>query len=191
MNDQAIRFRLLEDLNIKYPNDSKEKNLIVNEMAVCRGAARVDVAVVNGVLHGYEIKSSEDTLVRLKNQLNVYEKCFDYISVVTTEKHLSKLSSVCPISVGISEAFMDNGVVKIVQLRKPTINKKVEAISVLELTWKDEAIWLANEIGLKIKLANRTKKYIYETIAERVNLAIIQKYVRTILKQRKDWKVAL
>lgn len=191
MNDQSIRFQLLKDLNKQYTNNSKEKNLIVNEMAVCRGAARVDVAVVNGVLHGFEIKSSEDTLIRLENQLKVYRKCFDYISVVAAGKHLTKLSALCPKSVGISEALMNNGEVKIVQHRKPTINKEVDAISVLELIWKEEAIWLANKVGLKIKLASKTKKYIYEAIARSADLLTIQKHVRTILKQRKDWKVAL
>ena len=41
--------------------DGKGK-IDVEELGVCRGRVRVDVAVVNGTLHGYEIKSDRDSL---------------------------------------------------------------------------------------------------------------------------------
>lgn len=47
----------------------------------------------NGIksLIGYEIKSDKDNLKRLKNQLSSYLVFFNYVIVLTTEKHLSEV----------------------------------------------------------------------------------------------------
>ena len=64
------------------------QTLIVEELGIRQGAARVDVAVVNGSLHGYEIKSARDTLERLPKQSELYSSVFDTITLVTAENHL-------------------------------------------------------------------------------------------------------
>lgn len=43
--------------------------LVIDELGLAHAKARVDVAVINGCLHGYEIKSAQDTLDRLAGQL--------------------------------------------------------------------------------------------------------------------------
>ncbi|QOS97686.1 hypothetical protein JNUCC42_14055 [Brevibacterium sp. JNUCC-42] len=55
LRDKDVREALLEKLSVIHQNE--EDTRIINELAVCGGLSRVDVAVVNGVLHGYEIKS--------------------------------------------------------------------------------------------------------------------------------------
>ena len=42
-------------------------------------------------LTGYEIKSDKDTIKRLKNQLDYYLVFFNYVIVLTTEKHLEEV----------------------------------------------------------------------------------------------------
>lgn len=42
-------------------------------------------------LIGYEIKSDKDNLKRLKNQLDYYLVFFNYVIVLTTEKHLAEV----------------------------------------------------------------------------------------------------
>ena len=41
---------------------------VVDELELLRGVVRVDVAVISDTLHGYEIKSASDNLIRLPNQ---------------------------------------------------------------------------------------------------------------------------
>ena len=188
MNDPIIRRYLLEELKKKYISSDNDINRIVNEMAVCRGLARVDVAVINGSLHGYEIKSSEDTLVRLDNQLNTYFKCFDYISVVTTEKHLTGVFAHCPENVGISEVISIGNKVKIIQKRKAKRNRNIDAISVLELLWKNELLELANLNNLTKKINSKSKEFICSYIADNLNISKIQYSVRCLLKTREGWK---
>ena len=59
LKDNDIRVTLIDELNrINAQHDYR----IIEELAVCDGEARVDVAVANGRLCGCEIKSDADTL---------------------------------------------------------------------------------------------------------------------------------
>jgi hypothetical protein len=58
-NDNVIREALKRHLNHLHAGDAKLR--IIEELGVEHGAARIDIAVINGVLHGYEIKSDRDT----------------------------------------------------------------------------------------------------------------------------------
>src|SRR4051812_32014446 len=45
--------------------------LVIDELGIAHAKARIDVAVINGCLHGFEIKSAADTLTRLPRQLEL------------------------------------------------------------------------------------------------------------------------
>lgn len=82
LKDNDIRVTLIDELNrINAQHDYR----IIEELAVCDGEARVDVAVANGRLCGYEIKSDADTLERLALQQKCYDKTFDTVSIVVGE----------------------------------------------------------------------------------------------------------
>ena len=46
--------------------------ILIEELGLCQGLARIDLATVSGVLHGYEIKSNRDRLSRLASQAETY-----------------------------------------------------------------------------------------------------------------------
>lgn len=69
---------------------------IVEELGLNHGEARIDVAVVNGVIHGFEIKSQKDTLERLPTQLPVYSASLDYVTLVVHESHVKKACALIP-----------------------------------------------------------------------------------------------
>ena len=79
VKDTNIRPALLKWLSIRHAFEPGA--LIVEEFGLCQGAARVDVAVVNGSLNGYEIKSESDTLNRLHRQQDIYNRIFDSLSM--------------------------------------------------------------------------------------------------------------
>ncbi len=56
---QALRRKVLRD----HIGDSS--TLVLDELGLRHGTCRVDIAVVNSLLHGYEIKSDADNLARL------------------------------------------------------------------------------------------------------------------------------
>ena len=88
LKDNDIRVTLIDELNrINAQHDYR----IIEELAVCDGEARVDVAVANGRLCGYEIKSDADTLERLALQQKCYDKTFDTVSIVVGEKFKDRI----------------------------------------------------------------------------------------------------
>ena len=56
-------------------------------MGVWSGTVRIDVAVLNGEMCGYEIKSDRDTLERLPFQIEIYSKEFDKLTLVVGRRH--------------------------------------------------------------------------------------------------------
>ncbi|HMJ43166.1 MAG TPA: sce7726 family protein [Pseudolabrys sp.] len=74
---------------------------IIHEMKMPRPSARIDLAVINGELVGYEIKSDLDTLVRLSRQARAFNAVFERVCIVTTEKHAAAVRAAIPIWWGI------------------------------------------------------------------------------------------
>jgi hypothetical protein len=70
--------------------------VLIEELGICRGQVRVDLAVVNGELHGYEIKSDRDSLRRLAVQLDFYGKVCDRATLVVAQRHLHHALDVLP-----------------------------------------------------------------------------------------------
>ena len=54
--------------------------LVLQELGLAHARVRVDVAVLNGVLHGYEIKSDRDNLNRLESQLEIYQQALQKLT---------------------------------------------------------------------------------------------------------------
>ena len=79
-NDTLIRSALKKFLTNHHAQDEKVR--IIEEFGVQHGTARVDIAVINGIIHGYEIKSDQDTLRRLPRQMGVFNLVFDKITLV-------------------------------------------------------------------------------------------------------------
>ena len=132
LKDNDIRVTLIDELNrINAQHDYR----IIEELAVCDGEARVDVAVANGRLCGYEIKSDADTLERLALQQKCYDKTFDMVSIVVGEKFKDRIEEHVPNYWGIYIVSEFHGKCKIKRKRTAKVNKNIEAISLLELLW--------------------------------------------------------
>ena len=65
------------------------------------GKSKADLAVFNGVSTVYEIKSEIDTIDRLSSQLSDYSTFFEYINIVTCEKHVKKVENLISENIGI------------------------------------------------------------------------------------------
>ena len=66
----------------------------------CLRADIVEFREENGIksLIGYEIKSDKDTIKRLKKQLNSYLVFFNFVIVMTTEKHINEVMQLLNMS---------------------------------------------------------------------------------------------
>ena len=91
MNDPDLRARL-------YP--LLQGGVYINELPT--GTTRADIVhITEAFMHGYEVKGDGDTLQRVPNQLRCYAEVYDFVTFVTTGKHLPKLLPLLPEWVGI------------------------------------------------------------------------------------------
>jgi hypothetical protein len=186
MRDRDIRQALTGFLRDRYAQDTD--TLIVGELGLCRGAARVDMAVVNGSLHGFEIKSERDTLERLPGQAAIYGEALDNVTIVCSSKHLESVRAKVPDWWGIIEAEPQGDGVAL-RLRRPASNNptvNVEAQSLL--LWRDEALHLLQQFGLAHRLLSKPRAVLCRTLAERVPAEDLAEAVRATIKARAGWK---
>src|SRR5437868_15105658 len=94
-------------------HSTEPDTLVVEELGLCQGIARVDLAVVNGNVHGYEIKSECDTLARLPGQISVYSRTLEFVTVITASAHIGNVRHRVPRWWGIWEARQRNGRVEL------------------------------------------------------------------------------
>lgn len=185
LNDKEIREVLIENLNKK---NTGYQFRIINELGICDGEARVDIALVNGRLCGYEIKSDMDTLDRLPSQVRAYNKTFDKITIIVGEKFKNRIQKYIPEFWGIEIAYINKfGNISIKRVRAAKVNKNIEAKSVLQLLWKNELKELLLIYGNK-GLYNKNKKKLRDMAINTIPLKDIKNFTRETIKFRKDWR---
>ena len=184
LKDNDIRVTLIDELNrINAQHDYR----IIEELAVCDGEARVDVAVANGRLCGYEIKSDADTLERLALQQKCYDKTFDTVSIVVGEKFKDRIEECIPNYWGIYVVYEYAGRCKIKRKRAAKVNKNIEANSLLELLWKEEIIKLLRNAGIK-GISGKNRRLLRQIVIDNFTLKEIRDYTRETIKSRQNWR---
>src|SRR3989339_1885199 len=145
-NDKLIRIALKENLEVEHRNDSRLK--IIEELGVSHGTARVDIAVVNGVIHGYEIKSDMDTLQRLPEQMNIYNSVFTQMTLVVGKNHLYEAINIVPDWWGIMIAKINTDQSVIFQsIREARYNQDQDSVAIARLLWRNEALEILEKAG--------------------------------------------
>src|SRR5260370_10631670 len=86
MNDAELRNATRQALLAQHMGDAETG--IFDELGIQQGLARIDLAVVNGELNGFELKSDRDTLARLPEQAESYGRVFDRVTLVVEERHV-------------------------------------------------------------------------------------------------------
>ncbi|WP_369012402.1 sce7726 family protein [Nocardioides imazamoxiresistens] len=186
MRDSDVRFALRGRLALEHQHELDD-TLFVEELGLC-GAARVDVAVVNGALSGYELKSARDTLDRLPAQVATYSKVLDYAVLVVAENHLKHARRELRPWWGIQIAREVDGVVLLTDARVPRQNPRVDAASLVQLLWKDEAVRLLAARGQDKGVRSLPREAAWERLAATVDLDELRAEVRTVLKVRRGWR---
>lgn len=162
---------------------------IIDELSLRQGDARVDLAVVNGSLSGYEIKSDRDTLTRLPRQLAVYDACFNTMTVVVASRHVDGCFKAVSETWGIWEAIPNAGGVKFEVRRHARINPQIEAKSVVQLLWKEEALNSLAELGIRPD-ADLKRRDLWKHLVASVSAHELFQIVRDRLRARGDWRSA-
>ncbi len=168
---------------------------IVDELSLCTGAARVDLAVVNGSISGYEIKSAADTLNRLPRQRTVYNRALEFVVLVCDETHVAAARRRVPAWWGLWLAHADASgamadvAMRFTELRRAMPNPKLDVRATAELLWRDEAVALLRAHDRRMPPKSATRARIWDRLVLELTPAELLAGVRTALKERSTWRV--
>lgn len=186
MRDIDIRKVLLKSLHNKY---SKNRNtLVIEELGLCQGDSRVDIAVINGSVHGYEIKSERDTLDRLPSQQDYYNRVLDCVTVVASSCHLSKVEKLVPPWWGLCEAEYKKKKVLIRKIRPNTQNTEVDPTAIVQLLWREEAIDALKKRDLHKGIVSKPREVLWNRLVENLSIDELRSEVRERIKARQYWR---
>ena len=187
MNDNDLRAALLRRLDRRHSRDPE--TLILQELGLRHGAARVDVAVVNGALHGYELKSDRDSLGRLPRQARVYSSVLDRVTLVAGRRHVDEAMDLVPKWWGVQVAEIGpRGGVLFSSLRRAKHNPSQDIVAVAKLLWREEALELLHQVGAAKGFRSRPRAAIYARLAEVARSEEIRSRVRHQLRNRVGWR---
>ncbi|MBO0132278.1 sce7726 family protein [Agrobacterium burrii] len=126
-----------------------EDAVIVDELKVARGSSRMDVAVINGRIEGYEIKSDKDTLDRLPKQAEMFGQVADRMTLVVGERHLAQASAIVPDWWGIMTPEPSaTGALRLREVRKGRTNKCRDNTAMVQSLERDEIVALLSLHGI-------------------------------------------
>jgi len=187
-SDLSIRSALKEDLESRHSRDEKVR--IIEELGVSHGTARIDIAVVNGIMHGYEIKSDQDTLRRLPEQISAFSLVFDEMTLVVGKNHLYDAINIVPDWWGITMAKTNlNGAVIFQVIRENGNNENQDAVSIARLLWRDEALEILAEAGEANGFYSKSRDYIYEKLSIVFDKKTLTEKVRDVIFFRTNWRL--
>jgi len=189
LKDRDIRTGLIRHLSNLYFNDPDTR--ILREFNICEGNARIDIAVVNGLLIGYEIKSDSDTLERLPVQQEVYNQIFNRIIIVVGKHHISTVADAIPPWWGIWRSTRLDGKVLFRIFREAEDNPIINPLSLAECLWRDEALAVLRDKGLVSGLERAKRAILREKLASALSCAELNSIVCSYLKSRVDWSIVL
>ena len=189
MNDSRLRAALKRIVLARHLNDPE--TFVVEELGLRHGAARIDIAVINGAIHGFELKSDCDTLKRLPDQMAVFNSVLDRMTIVVGTRHLDQTMHVVPRWWGVKTAIVGpRGGISFSDVRRPANNPSPDAVAIAKLFWRQEALDLVNELGAATGIRSKPRRVIYNRLAEVMELEALRARVRQQLRSRTDWRSA-
>jgi hypothetical protein len=186
MRDSDVRAAVRRALAKDYGDDPSTR--IVEEMGIWSGTVRVDVAVINGELHGFELKSERDTLERLEAQRDLYNQVFDRVTLVAASRHLDTALRRIPEWWGVTRAVQEeDGSVRLRQVRRAKRNRHQVPLQCARLLWRSEALSILERYGIDRGFRSRPAEAISERLALHLPIRVLVREVRETLKVRPTW----
>jgi hypothetical protein len=179
--DGAVRELLKEHLVNAHLGQA---TVVLDELGLCQGDVRVDVAAVNGELAGFEIKSPADSLARWPKQRRIYSKVVDRAWLVAPDKTLDAAKP--PNWWGLIRIVETKDRLGLRVVREANLNPSPDPYSIACLLWRDEAINALAEFGLDRGVRTKRRTLIWQRLADQLPLDDLRRDVRAALKVRPE-----
>lgn len=188
MRDQVVRAAFHKSV-LKSAHEDPA-SFVVDELGLKNGEVRADIAVINGKMVGYEIKTDKDTLLRLSPQILAYNEVFDKAYIISGEKHLDKVRSLVPEWWGIyiiKPTGPDK--CKFVCIRRGKLNRNKDAFGITQLLWKEEVKEIVESITNNYVKTRLTKYDLYDILVSNLDTNKITQLASKYLKKRVGWRI--
>ncbi len=187
MNDAQIRSSFHRKRLRRH--HSHPGTLVLDELGLKHGKCRADIAVINGHLIGYEIKSDDDSLHRLAQQIEAYSAVFDRATAVIGRRHLVGVENFAPRWWGIMVAVRgQRGAIHFETVRRAAMNPSVDVFAVAQLLWRNEAEEELVKRGFPGRILRQKRSVLYRELVSVLDGRELRKMVRERLKMRTDWR---
>lgn len=168
---------------------SHPDTLVIDELGLAHARSRIDVAVINGCIHGYEIKSAKDNLDRFAAQIDIYRQTLQKLTLVAAPKHVAGLMGQAPEWCGVILAEQGpKGGVNFQLLRKSIANPDLDPVMMAHLLWRNEVIELLGQAGYAPKDLRRPRRQLYEILCEAMTPREITASIRAFMVRRQAWR---
>lgn len=187
MNDAQIRTSFHRKTLRRY--HTAPDTLVLDELGLEHGRSRADIAIINGHLIGYEIKSDDDSLHRLPRQIDAYNAIFDRATAVVGQCHLARVRELVPSWWGIvvvSKGQRD--AVHFKTVRKAASNPSTDDFAVAQLLWRNEAEEELLRLGFSGRILRQKRSVLYGELVDALDASELRKVVRERLRMRTDWR---
>lgn len=154
----------------------------LDELKVRRGEVWADLVQVP-CMHCYEIKSEHDSLRRLIHQGTNYGYVFDWVTLVTAEKHVDKAMPILPTWWGVM-VVPDSPAGEFRQLREASENTKHEPEILVTLLHRYECLEILSNLEHSRSWKSKSLYQLHDRIAQLVTVERLRHVVRTALVQR-------
>ena len=181
-NAKAIRDALRSALYSRHLTSS----LVIEELGICRGQVRVDLVVVDDLLHGYEIKSDRDNLRRLARQVAHYSNVLDRATLVIGERHFTEAIDYLPSWWGITRFSIEGSRTVFQSIRETRPNPSRVPRALVEFLWRDEVLALLKERDLDIGVRSKARRELWDRVCSSFDLEEIAGAVKKRLMARAD-----
>jgi len=182
LSDAEIRPALRTQILVDYRDE--QDNVLIEELGLCRGQVRVDMALVNGHIHGFEIKSDRDSLKRLSGQAEIYNKVFDHMTMVVGKRHMDGVLESLPPWWGVLQVVQGARGIRFKPRRKGRKNPGRDSRTLVELLWLDDAITLLEQRNAARGARGKPRRVVWDRVCECYTLDEIAENVRERLKTR-------
>lgn len=177
-HDRDIRDQLHRWLARKH--SAEPETAILHEFEIPRPSARIDIALINGRLGGYEIKGAADTLTRLFDQEKSFSSVFERMTLVVATRHIAKAKKVVPDWWEIVEVGAQGFQVR----RRGKANPNLQLENLLYVLTKAELRNVETGLGTVSHASKANKSAAVTAIMKKNRPYLTRKLVKTELKRR-------
>jgi len=186
MKELDVRLALYNH-EIKSILSQQPMSLVVDELGLLEGTFRVDLAVINSKLHGYEIKSYADNLDRLTSQQETYNRIFDRMTLVADYRHVEKAVKLVPQWWGLIAASEVDGQTVLNDIWPSRQNLNVDPFAMSQLLWRNEALDILAAKDIR-GFRRKPRKIIWKAVSSVLTLDELRAAVRAKLGARRGWR---